>query len=305
MSDFLLSDRQFIIHYLRKNDIFLKKKYGQNFVVDQTLLNTVLESADLQPDDVVLEIGAGIGSLTERLLAAGSKIISVEFDGQLARLLESHFAHQKKFCLITGDILKKDTIEQIKAQIPPHCRPIKAVANVPYYITTPIITMLLTCGLNISDMVFTIQKEVAERFVADPGCKEYSAITLFLRYYGETGLVESFSPSSFFPSPRVWSSVIHFSAYAQRPFNALNSLFFHHCVKLCFTERRKMVKNSISHLIKGWKLEPDMAQIEKMLAGLGIGPELRPEQISVEQFVKISDELWKIHPDTLKKKWLA
>lgn len=305
MSDFLLSDKQFIINYLHKNDIFLKKKYGQNFVVDRMLLETVIGSSDLTSDDTVLEIGAGVGSLTERILAEGARVIAIEIDERFVSLLTTHFIHNQNFSLIHGDILKKDTIEKIREAILPNYQSFKVVANVPYYITSPIITTLLTCGLNISDMVFTVQKEVAQRLVAYPNCKEYSAISIFMRYYGDTNLLESFPPTSFFPSPRVWSSVIHFSAYTKRPFTAKNPLFFHHCVKLCFTERRKMIKNSISRLIKGWKIEPDMQLIEKMLAGLNVDPMMRPDQIPVEKFIDISDELWKIHPDTMKKKWLA
>ena len=304
MNDFLLSEKQFLIPYLQKNNIFLKKKYGQNFVIDQTLLDTVIQTADLKPDDVVLEIGAGVGSLTERLLAQGSKVISVEIDTQLGQLLKTHFAHQKNFTLIEGDILKKETLDQIKAQLPTDGRGVKVVANVPYYITTPIITTLLAREFNISDMIFTIQKEVAERLVALPGCKQYSAITVFLQYYGDTYLVETFPPASFFPSPRVWSSIIHFTAHEERPCIAKNALFFHHCVKLCFTERRKMVKNSIAHVIKGWKQKPDMAWIENMLQQLDVSPEIRPEQIWLEQFVSITDQLWNIYPDTLNSKWL-
>ncbi len=304
MNDFLLSDRQFLIPYLQKNNIFLKKKYGQNFVIDQSLLDTVIQTADLQPDDVVLEIGAGVGSLTERLLAQGSQVIAVEIDPQLGQLLITHFGHQKKISLIEGDVLKRTTLEQIQAQIPTDGRKLKVVANVPYYITTPIITTLLTRGFQISDMIFTIQKEVAERLVALPGCKQYSAITVFLQYYGDTYLVESFPPTSFFPSPRVWSSIIHFMTHDERPCTAQNPLFFHHCVKLCFTERRKMVKNSIAHVIKGWEQKPDMTWIENMLQQLEVSPEIRPEQIWLEQFVDITDQLWNIYPDTLKSKWL-
>lgn len=305
MSDFFLSDKQFIQNYLRENDIFLKKKYGQNFVVDPDLLDWLLTTASLKHGDLVVEIGAGAGSLTEQLLASGAQVIAVEIDKRLVNLLKTHFAHSPAFELVEGDFLRVDVFEKVRQLIAAHGKPVKVVANVPYYITSPILTKILESGLPVSDIVITIQQEVAHRLVADIGTKEYSAITLFMQYYGETDLIATFPPTSFFPSPRVWSSIVHFYRYEKRPFSIDYPLFLHHCVKLCFTERRKMIKNSISHVIKSWQVTPDAHWIETMLEESGIDPHLRPEQVSIEQFIQIGNRLWTIYPDEMKHKWLS
>lgn len=300
---YLLSDRSFLINYLKSNSILLKKSYGQNFVIDEALLNTLIQSAKITPADTVLEIGPGIGTVTERLLDIGARIIAVELDRRFAELLRFHFRDKPNFTLIEGDFLKKSVQDQLKLHMLPLQGKIKVIANLPYYITTPILTNLLQSGIPLSLLVITIQKEVAERLTATIGIKQYSAITIFTRFYGEPEIVAVYPPASFFPNPKVSSAIVHFAAHEKSPYRCEHPLFFHHVVKVCFTGRRKMIKNTIARLIKSWQADINQSQVDSMLQALDISPMIRPEALSVEEFLRISGSLWDLCPEQLRKKF--
>ena len=297
-----LYNKDFIINYLRNNKIELKKSLGQNFVIDKNLIDTLLDTASLTMHDTVIEIGAGAGSLTAELLKTGARVIAVEVDKRLIELLKHHFGHEPNFVLVEGDIMKHDTLEKLKENLPAD-RVLKVVANVPYYITSPILTLLLSLEISFSDIIVTIQKEVAERIVAESGTKQYSAISVFINYYGQPEIVASFAPTSFFPNPKVFSSILRIKVYDKKTLVSPHPKYFHYFVKLCFTERRKMIKNSILNILKGWNVNRNDFDYISCFEDLGINVNVRPEVLDVEHFIDISEALWPFCPSNIKKKY--
>jgi len=304
MGDLLLSNKSFVNDYLKSNRIKLKKNYGQNFVVNTDMIDTIIESASLCPDDIVLEIGPGIGSLTEHLLQTGASVLAVEIDSRFTKILNHHFGQNDKFKLICGDFLKKTVLDEVMEYLTSQNKTVKVVSNLPYYVTTPIFTELLQSRIQFESIVLTIQKEVAERLCAQENRKTYGAITVFARYYGSAKIEKLFSPSSFLPTPKVWSAVLSFVPYKTDKYSFVCPKFFHSFVKLCFTERRKMLKNSISKVLKGWQMTMDTAKIVDILDSIKINPNVRPEVLRVDEFLKISTEIWKFCPDSLRDRYL-
>ena len=302
MTELNLYNKEFIKNYLRQNDIELRKSLGQNFVIDKNLIDTLLDTASLTIHDTVIEIGAGAGSLTAELLKTGARVVAVEVDKRLIELLKHHFGHEPNFVLVEGDILKQATIDKLKEHI---CndRVTKVVANVPYYITSPILTTLLSLDVSFSEIIITIQKEVAERITAESGTKEYSAISVFINYYGNPEIVATFPPTSFFPNPKVYSSILRVKIYDEKPLQSPHPKYFHYFVKLCFTERRKMIKNSILNILKSWKIGKDEFDYISCFEDLDINVNVRPEVLDVEHFLDISNALWPLCPLNIKKKY--
>lgn len=304
MNDYPLSNKHFLINYLKQNNIRLRKRYGQNFAIDKKLFETIVSAADISPDDAIIEIGPGIGSLTEWLVSTGATVFAVEIDSALYPLLEHHFANCSHFQLIKGDILHDTTEHTVKSVLKNHSGKRKAIANLPYYITSPILIHLLQGNLKYNRIVVTMQKEVADRITAKTGTKQYSALTVFTQYYARCTLCDTFPPSSFFPSPRVSSSVVLIEPYDILPMNSVNADFFHSFVKLCFTERRKMIKNSISALFSKWKLSIDSQKRDAILLQHAISPDIRPECLSSEMFINLANSLWEIMPPTIQHSFL-
>ncbi|MCP5461793.1 MAG: ribosomal RNA small subunit methyltransferase A [bacterium] len=304
MNDYPLSNKHFLINYLKQHNIRLRKRYGQNFAVDKKLFETILAAADISPDDTIIEIGPGIGSLTEWLVSSGATVFAVEIDSALHPLLEHHFANCSRFMLIKGDILHSATLNTIENVFKNHSGKRKAIANLPYYITSPILIHLLQGTLKYNRIVVTMQKEVADRITAKTGTKQYSALTIFTQYYARCTLCGTFPPSSFFPSPQVSSSVVLIEPYDVLPMISKNADFFHSFVKLCFTQRRKMIKNSVSALFSKWKLSIDLQKRDAILLQHDISPDVRPECLSSETFINLANSLWEIMPQTLQHSFL-
>ncbi|MEW6534267.1 MAG: 16S rRNA (adenine(1518)-N(6)/adenine(1519)-N(6))-dimethyltransferase RsmA [Candidatus Auribacterota bacterium] len=301
-----LTNINFLRDYLDQNKLMPRKKFGQNFAIDNSMLEKLMTAAELHPSDTVLEIGPGIGTLTERLLSFGSDVIAVEIDRGFCELLSHHFKNRPNFSLISGDFLKPKVQEELTARLNAIKTPVKVIANVPYYITTPIITTLFLSGIRYSSIVLTIQKEVAQRLAAQPGGKTYGSITIFARYYADCEIYAELPPQSFFPSPKVFSSIIRLTPYESSPYQCKNPLFFHKIVKLCFNERRKMIKNNVQKLLKGFQCDSDAMTpdiIDKLLADNSIKPTDRPENIDIAQYFTLSESLWKLCPENIKNKY--
>lgn len=304
MGELLLSNKKFVNDYLKSNRIKLKKSYGQNFVVNSEMIDTIIESASLCGDDIVLEIGPGIGSLTEHLLQTGASVLAVEIDSRFTKILNHHFGENDRFKLISGDFLKKTVLDEVTEYLVNQTKTVKVVSNLPYYVTTPIFTELLQSKIQFESIVLTIQKEVAERLCSEENRKTYGAITVFARYYGSAKIERLFSPGSFLPTPKVWSAVFSFVPYKTDKYSFVCPRFFHSFVKLCFTERRKMLKNSVSKVLKGWQVSIDTEKIVEILDSVKINPNIRPEVLRVDEFLKIATEIWDFCPDTLRNRYL-
>lgn len=301
MSAHLLTDKSFIINYLKTNNLYTKKSYGQNFVIDENLISTLLGSANVNSGDVVLEIGPGIGSLTERLLEAGAEVVCVELDPRFASLLKHHFQDKPGFHLIEGDFLKRDVYGRVSDFISQINKVPKVVSNLPYYITSPIIVKLLQSDKKFDRITLTIQKEVAQRIVAPEGIKQYSAISVFVKYYADAFIEDIFAPSSFFPSPQVFSAVISLVPYEKKVYEIEKPEFFHHFVKLCFTERRKMLKNSIYRAMKSMQADLSAEDVDNILDELEIPGDVRPETLDIDQFLRISGRFLTVFPELKEK----
>ena len=250
-----------------------KKRLGQNFLFDPSILKRIVQAARLSSDDTVVEIGPGPGRMTAMLAGCVKKVIAIELDRELYERLAGELSGYENIDLVHGDALKfpYETLDEFKV-----------VANIPYYITTPILFKLLEHRDRLISITVTIQKEVAERIVARPGGKEYGVLSLMIQYYGNPKLEFIVPRGAFRPVPKVDSAVIHIEI-SQRPSVAVKDekLFFR-VIKTAFSQRRKMLLNS---------LKPITVDIKERLILAGIEPSRRPETLSIEEFARLSDEL--------------
>ena len=257
---------------LEKNDIRPNKKLGQNFLIDEDALDVI--SSNVDKDDVVLEIGPGIGSLTKILLEKAKQVICIELDPKMCRILNESFFLYKNFTLIQNDILKVDLSPFIEMYGPK----LKVVANLPYYITTSIITELLKA--KISDITILIQKEVADRICCKPGEKEAGAITYLVNYYADAEVLTKVPKESFIPNPEVESEVVHLRRLEKPRVELKDEELFFQVIKENFSKRRKTITNSITNTIPKDKLE-------NILNEIGIDSRVRGEDLTIEEFAKI------------------
>lgn len=306
MINLSLTNLSFLKNYLSSQGLMPRKRYGQNFVIDERLVDTLLDAADVTMSDLIVEIGPGIGTLTEHLLKTGADVISVEIDKRLAELITHHFQDKLNFTLLQGDFIRSTTQSALIEHTAGHENAIKIVANVPYYITTPIITTVLQSSVPYECIVMTIQHEVAERLAAEPGSKTYGAITVFTRFYADCEIIDTFAPQSFFPSPKVHSSIIRITPYKQSPYQCEYPLFFHGVVKQCFNERRKMIKNNVMKTLRAYHCDQEYLNadfVTMLLNDVDIRPQSRPEELSVGQFLALTKAIWKYCPANIQKKY--
>lgn len=268
-----------------------KKKLGQNFLINLGILNEIINAADIHEEDYILEIGPGIGCVTEQLLVNAKKVIAVEIDHRLIPILEDNFGEYANLELINEDILKVDLHKLIKEQMEnePEDKRIKVVANLPYYITTPIIMMLLEKRLPIETITVMVQKEVALRLAAEPGTKQYGAITVALNYYASSYLVTNVPRSSFMPSPNVDSAVIQLKVHEEPPVEVRDETLFFKVVKAAFAQRRKTLLNT---LFSQGDLNIPKDELKKLLDDSGIGSSIRGETLSLEKFAQLTNIIW-------------
>lgn len=269
---------------LNKYPFVFQKKFGQNFLIDPHVLSKIIKASDITKDDCVVEIGPGIGSVTQALLANAGKVISIEIDNQLIPILTEQFGHEEHFLLVHKDVLKVDLHELLKEHA--EGRRIKVVANLPYYITTPIIMMLLENHLPIESITVMVQKEVADRMAAGPGNKQYGAITAAMQYYCTTSLVANVPHNCFMPRPNVDSAVIKLDVYKEPPVQVENEKQFLKIIRAAFSQRRKTLLNTLA---SNGELGLPKDELKQMLDESGIGATTRGETLSIQEFARLSN----------------
>jgi len=270
---------------LKKFGIHIKKKYGQNFLIDENVLRKITEAAGITKDDFVLEIGPGIGTLTQYLSDAAKEVVAVEVDKSLLPVLEETLAGFDNVTVINEDILKTD-LQKI-ADERNGGRPVKIVANLPYYITTPIIMGILESHAPVSSQTVMIQKEVAGRMAAGPGSREYGALSLAVQYYCTAELNANVPPNCFIPRPDVYSTVITLKTRDEKPAVSDEELLFK-VTKAAFAMRRKTLVNCLK---SSQELGLNREDAEGLLKDAGLDPMVRGEDLSLEEFIRLTDLL--------------
>lgn len=267
--------------------VHAKKNLGQNFLVDLDAVQGIVRAAGIEPGDQVVEVGPGIGSLTEQLLLAGGKVAAYEVDQSLPEILANELPEKvdgqdldQRFKLIMKDVLKADFATDL-AGFFDLSKPVKVVANLPYYITTPIIFNLLESSLDFTSLTLMMQKEVAERLAAQPGSKAYGPLSIAVQTQMSVDLALEVGHASFTPQPKVDSAVVVLTPL-EKPADVGDRKQFNRVVKLCFAQRRKTLANNLKTLL------PDKEDREKLLADLDLDPRQRPEQLAISDFIRIS-----------------
>ena len=271
---------------MKKYNLTANKKLGQNFLVDNEAINKIVDSANLTKEDMVIEIGPGLGTLTSILLERAGKVIAIELDDRMVKILKDRFLLYDNFELVNGDVLKVNLPELVEEN--KQFRDVKVVANLPYYITTPIIMKLLENRLKIESITIMIQKEVAERIAANPGSKLSGAITYSVHYYAEPEEITIVPNTSFIPSPEVDSEVIKLNIRKVPPIELKDEKLFFNIIKASFMQRRKTLSNG---LVNGGIVENKTKAIE-ILKKLGLGENVRGEELTLEQFANLSNEIY-------------
>ncbi|SEU31555.1 16S rRNA (adenine(1518)-N(6)/adenine(1519)-N(6))-dimethyltransferase RsmA [Paenibacillus sp. NFR01] len=265
-----------------------KKSLGQNFLIDQNILDKIVSAAELDEQSGALEIGPGIGALTERLAAAAGKVTAVEIDRRLIPILQDVLSPYPNVTIRNDDVLKVD-LHQVFAEDFAGVDKVSVVANLPYYVTTPILMKLLEEKLPLRNIVVMIQKEVAERMAASPGGKEYGSLSIAVQYYSEPELVCTVPHTVFIPQPNVESAVIRLKVRENPPVQVMNEKFFFEVVQASFTQRRKTIANNLkARFFSGEGRE----RLEALLAEAGIDPARRGETLSLQEYAKLSDVLY-------------
>lgn len=274
----IIAKRETTLHILKKFGIHMSKKLGQNFLIDEHIVNGIVAAAAITPADTVLEIGPGIGTLTQGLAETGAQVVAVELDKQLIGVLAKTLEGYDNIRVVHGDILKIDISREITAE------KYKVVANLPYYITTPIIMKLLEDRLPIDVLVTMVQKEVAERMVAKPGGKEYGALSVAVQFYTDPEIVLHVPPASFIPPPAVESAVIRCRVREKPPVDVASERLFFRVVKGAFSQRRKTLANALK--TTGISSE----KLAQILTATGIDGTRRGETLSLAEFALIANE---------------
>ena len=284
-----LTNPTYISAVLNRFGFSFQKKYGQNFLIDDNILSKIIDSAEITKEDTVLEIGPGIGTMTEELAKAASEVICVEIDSHLIPILEDTLFNYSNITIINNDILKTD-IEELSNKYN-NGRPFKVVANLPYYITTPIIMQLLENKLPIESITVMVQKEVAQRMITGPGSKDYGALSLAVQYYTRPEIVCDVPASCFMPRPKVDSTVIKLTINQEYTTEVDNEKLLFDCIRASFNQRRKALANGLKNYPK---LNLSKEQIEKALSKANLRPDIRGEVLNLEEFAKLSNIINKI-----------
>lgn len=269
---------------LKKYNLSANKKLGQNFLIDDNAIENIIEVSNIKKEDLIIEIGPGLGTLTKRLLENAGKVICVELDTRMMEVLNDRFKFYNNFKIINEDILKVDLKELIKQEKKENITNVKIVANLPYYITTPIIMKLLEDRLDISSITVMVQKEVADRLVDEPGGKNSGAITYAINYYTNPKKVLDVPNTSFLPAPEVNSSVIKLDVLKEPSVKVKDEKLLFKVIKLAFMQKRKTLLNGLTN----GKLA-DKSKIEQMLIELGFDLKVRGEKLTLQEFANIAD----------------
>ena len=282
-----LVDSKETIAVLQKTNFQFKKQFGQNFLIDSSVLEHILSFSEINNDDLIIEIGPGIGTLTEALCERAGFVVAIEIDDKLIPILEENLSARDNFNLIHGDALKVDYLSLLEEH--KEFSSVKVVANLPYYITPPILMDLLEKKLPLKSITVMVQKEVALRMKAAPGTKDYGALSLAVQYYSEPAIVQEVPPHCFIPRPNVSSSVIHLRLHKKAPVSVQDPALLFKTIKFSFMQRRKTLVNALA---SGFHL--DKRQLQDLLSSLSYPENVRGETLSLADFSLISDGIREI-----------
>lgn len=274
------------IEIIQKYEFMFQKKFGQNFLIDTHVLEKIISAAGITKNDCVLEIGPGIGTMTQYLAENAGHVVAVEIDRNLIPILKETLADYDNVTVINEDILRVD----IKALAEEYNggKPIKVVANLPYYITTPIIMGLFESGVPIDNITVMVQKEVADRMKEGPGSKDYGALSLAVQYYAEPEIVANVPPNCFIPRPNVGSAVIRLTRHKEMPVEVKDPALMFKIIRASFNQRRKTLQNGLGNASE---VPYTKEQIAAAIAEMGLTPTIRGEALSLAQFAQLSDIL--------------
>ena len=274
------------IEIIQKYEFMFQKKFGQNFLIDTHVLEKIISAAGITKNDCVLEIGPGIGTMTQYLAENAGHVVAVEIDRNLIPILKETLADYDNVTVINEDILRVDI--KTLAEEYNGGKPIKVVANLPYYITTPIIMGLFESGVPIDNITVMVQKEVADRMKEGPGSKDYGALSLAVQYYAEPEIVANVPPNCFIPRPNVGSAVIRLTRHKEMPVEVKDPALMFKIIRASFNQRRKTLQNGLGNAPE---LPYAKEQIAAAIAEMGLTPTIRGEALSLAQFAQLSDIL--------------
>lgn len=270
---------------LKKYQFRMQKKYGQNFLIDGNILAKIVEAAQITKEDCVLEIGPGIGTMTQYLAEAAGRVVAVEIDRELIPILEETLSPYNNVTVMGADILKVDLAALVREN---GGRPIKVVANLPYYITTPIIMALFESRVPLASITVMVQSEVADRMQTGPGSKDYGALSLAVQYYAKPEIVARVPASCFLPRPNVDSTVVRLTKYEKPLVEAADEAFLFAVIRASFNQRRKTLANGLAN---AGGLGVSRVQVEAVLEEMGLSSMVRGETFTLEQFTELSNRL--------------
>lgn len=272
------------IEVIQKYEFAFQKKFGQNFLIDTHVLDKIIRAAGVTKEDMVLEIGPGIGTMTQCLAEAAGRVVAVEIDSNLIPILKDTLKDYDNITVINEDILKID-IKKLAEEYNGG-RPIKVVANLPYYITTPIIMGLFESEVPIDNITVMVQKEVADRMQTGPGSKDYGALSLAVQYYAEPYIVANVPPNCFIPRPNVGSAVIRLTRHQKLPVEVKDSGLMFRLIRASFNQRRKTLQNGLNN---SSELHYSKEQIARAIESLGVPATVRGEALTLEQFARLAN----------------
>ncbi len=274
------------IGIIQKYNFMFQKKFGQNFLIDTHVLDKIIRAAEVTKEDCVLEIGPGIGTMTQYLAESAGRVVAVEIDANLIPILEETLADYENVTVLNADILKLDIMELAREY--GGGRPLKVVANLPYYITTPIIMTLLEGEAPVDNITVMVQKEVADRMQTGPGSKDYGALSLAVQYYAEPYIVANVPPNCFMPRPAVGSAVIRLRKLPQPPVAVKDAGLMFRLIRASFNQRRKTLLNGLGNAAE---LPFSREEIAAAIKACGLEPAVRGETLSLGQFAQLADTL--------------
>ena len=284
MKEPTLGNPQNTIQVLQKYNFNFQKKFGQNFLIDTHVLDKIISAAGITKDDFVLEIGPGIGTMTQYLACAAREVVAVEIDKNLIPILEDTLSDYDNVSIINEDILKVELVSL--AEEKNQGRPIKVVANLPYYITTPIIMGLFEKKVPLESITVMVQKEVADRMQVGPGTKDYGALSLAVQYYAEPYIVANVPPNCFMPRPSVGSAVIRLTRHKEMPVQVKDEQLMFKLIRASFNQRRKTLANGLKNSAE---LDLSKEVIEQAIEQLGKGASIRGEALTLEEFAQLAN----------------
>lgn len=275
------------IEILNKYNFVFQKKYGQNFLIDTHVLEKIIKAAEVTKDDLVVEIGPGIGTLTQYLCEAAREVVAVEIDKKLIPILEDTLSAYDNVTILNEDILKVDLNKLVQERN--GGRPIKVVANLPYYITTPIVMGLLEAHIPVANITVMVQKEVADRMQSGPGSKDYGALSLAVQYYAKPYIAANVPPNCFMPRPNVGSAVIRLALYEEKQLDVQDERLLFKLIRASFNQRRKTLANSLNN---SPEIQLSKELITEAITELNLLPNIRGEALTLSDFAALSNNIF-------------